>query len=182
MPSPRSGTPGTPPRGGSAVVSAATGEIVGLAIRAALAPLQAEIATLTEKCLQLAALVPDVATLRERVAAAEARPPVPGPPGPAGADGRDGADGFTPDEITVAQDPADERILSLAYRRGEVTKGIGTLRLTTPRYCGVYERERGYLPGDQVTHAGGLWHCYAPTRSKPGDGEGWTLQVKRGQG
>jgi hypothetical protein len=161
--------------------STATGEIVALAIRAALAPLQAQLATLTEKCLQLGALVPDVAQLRERVAAAEARPPVPGPPGPAGADG---ADGFAPDEITVAQDPDDGRTLTLAYRRGEQVKSIGVVHLPTPRYCGVYERERGYLPGDQVTHAGALWHCHAPTRTKPGDagGDGWQLQVKRGQG
>jgi hypothetical protein len=35
----------------------------------------------------------EVAPLRERVAAIESRPPLPGPPGPPGADGKDGRDG-----------------------------------------------------------------------------------------
>jgi hypothetical protein len=158
-------------------ISTAAAEVVALAIAKAVAPLQAQIATLTEKSLQFAALVPDVAQLRERVAAAEARPPVPGPPG------APGVDGFTVDEITVAQDPDDARVLQLGYRRGDLAKGIGTVRLPVPAYCGVYERERAYLPGDQVTHAGALWHCHAPTRATPGDdGDGWQLQVKRGKG
>jgi hypothetical protein len=162
----------------------ADGRIVALAIKAALAPLQAQLAALLERGeaqqARLAVLEPAVATLRERVAVAEARPPVPGPPG---ADGATGADGFTPDELTVSQDPDDERVITLGYRRGDQVKHIGTVRLQAPRYCGVYDKARAYLPGDQVTHAGSLWHCHAPTRSKPGEGDdGWQLQVKRGEG
>ena len=47
-------------------ISTATAEVVALAMRAAVAPLQAQIATLTEKCLQLAAQLDDVGRLRER--------------------------------------------------------------------------------------------------------------------
>ena len=151
-------------------LSKATGEVVALAIKAALAPLQAELAVLK-------ALLPDVGTLRERLAVVEARPPVPGPPGPAG------ADGFGCDELVATQDGDDDRVITLAYRRGEMTKALGVVRLSTPRFCGVWERDRAYLPGDQVTHKGGLWHCHTPTRMTPGDGtDGWQLQVKRGDG
>lgn len=155
-------------------------DTVLLAMRAELAPMHERlahaVARAAETRAEAAALREDVAALRERLAVAEARPPVPGPPG------APGADGFTPDEITVAQDPDDERIITLGYRRGEQTKSIGSVRLTAPRYCGVYDKARGYLPGDQVTHAGALWHCHTPTHAKPGDGDGWQLQVKRGQG
>jgi hypothetical protein len=151
-------------------LSSATGEVVALAIKAALAPLQAELAVLK-------ALLPDVGALRERLAVVEARPPVPGPPG------APGADGLSCDELVASQDAEDDRVVTLGYRRGDVTKTIGTLRLSTPRYCGRYEAERAYLPGDQVTHAGALWHCHAPTRTRPGDtDDGWQLQVKRGDG
>ena len=160
------------------VTAAATGEIVALAIKSALAPLQVKCAALEERCAQLAQLVPDVAGLRERVAAAEARPPLPGPPGK---DGAPGLDGFSADEITAVQDPDDERVITLAFRRGDQTKTIGTLRLSTPRYCGVFDTTRAYLPGDQVTHKGALWHCHTPTRAIPGGADdGWQLQVKRG--
>jgi hypothetical protein len=151
-----------------------TSSVLALALKAALAPVLARLEVHTEK---LAAIEPVLGTLRERLAVSEARPPVPGPPGPAG------ADGVSLDELTVAQDPDDERIITLGYRRGLQTKTLGTIRLTSPRYCGVYDDVRVYSPGDQVTHAGALWACHATTRSKPGGGgDGWTLQVKRGQG
>jgi hypothetical protein len=151
-----------------------TGSVFALALKAALAPVLARLELHTEK---LAAIEPVLGTLRERLAVSEARPPVPGPPGPAG------ADGVSLDELTVSQDPDDERIVTLGCHRGAQTKTLGTLRFTIPRYCGTYEEGRVYSPGDQVTQAGGLWHCHATTRSKPGTGgDGWTLQVKRGQG
>lgn len=155
-------------------------DTVLLAMRAELAPVHERqthaAARVAETLAELQQLRLDVAQLRERVAVAEARPPLPGPPGPPG------LDGFTPDEITVSQDADDERVLTLGYRRGEIAKSIGVVRLQAPRYCGVYERTRGYLPGDQVTHAGALWSCHTPTHARPGDGDDWQLQVKRGNG
>ena len=152
-------------------------------IKAAVAPLVAELGTLDAKTAALETLV---ASLRERVAVAEAREPLPGPVGPAGRDGLDGvdgADGFTCDELTVVQAVDDERLVTLSYHRGTEIKTIGTIRFSTPRYCGVYAAGRRYTKGDQVTYAGSLWHCSAATMTKPGgEASGWTLQVKRGTG
>lgn len=48
-------------------------------------------------------------------------------------------------------------------------------------YRGVYDKEAAYMPGQFVTHGGGLWHCNELTQgTKPGDGSTWTLAVKRG--
>lgn len=157
----------------------ASGEAVGLAIKAALGPVLERQAVLMEKCIrleaELASVRPELAALRERAAVLETRAPLPGPPGPAG------VDGFTCDELTLTQDDDDERILTLGYRRGTLKKTLGQLRLAFPRYCGTWDTARVYTKGDQVTHGGGLWTCHAPTRSRPGAGEdGWTLQVKRG--
>lgn len=57
--------------------------VVGLAMKAATAPVVAEVSTLTR----------DLATLRAELADLKARPPVPGPPGADGAPGRDGTPG-----------------------------------------------------------------------------------------
>jgi hypothetical protein len=154
--------------------------LITLAIKAALAPLQERSAALAEKCAHLeaslAAVAPELMTLRERAAVLETRAPIAGPPGAAG------ADGFSADELTVSQDAEDDRLVTLGYRRGDVTKTIGTLRLSTPRYCGVYDQTRVYTKGDQVTYTGSLWVCQATTRTRPGGPEdGWTLQVKRGE-
>ena len=150
-----------------------------LFVKAALAPLQATCAALDVRCKTLETQLTDLGGLRERVAVTEARAPVPGPTGPAGADG---ADGFSADELTATQDPSDERLITLAFRRGDHVKTIGTLRLTTPRYCGVYEELKAYAPGDQVTHKGSMWHCHTATSARPGEGvTGWILQVKAGK-
>jgi hypothetical protein len=142
-----------------------------LAMKAALAPVLAKLEIYGE---QLARLEPLIGTMRERLAVTETRP---GPPGPAG------ADGLSVDALTITQDPEDDRVVTFGYRRGDQQKTLSTLRFTFARYCGVYEEARVYSPGDQVTHAGALWHCHATTRSKPGGGgDGWQLQVKRGQG
>jgi len=158
-------------------LAAATGEVVALAIKAACAALQVQLATLHEKCTHLEAEMETVARLRERVAVVEAVPPVPGPPGPPG------VDGLGAEALVVTQDPADDRLLTLGFKRADTVIPFGTVRLRTPHYCGTYERERIYEPGDQVTHAGALWHCHATTRSRPGEAsDGWQLQVKRGEG
>jgi hypothetical protein len=154
-------------------------ETLALVIKSEIAPLRERVtgavALIAKLDADLAAHRDLVAQLRERLAVAEARPPVPGPPG------APGADGFTCDELRAVQDPDDERIIRLGYVRGDVVKEIGRVELRTPRYCGVYDKQRAYLPGDQVTHSGALWHCHAPTRATPGNGgDGWQLQVKRG--
>ena len=118
----------------------------------------------------------------ERLAALEARPALPGPPGPAGTDGQDGTPGVTAEALTVAQDAEDDRVLVFGVKCGDTVTPWGTVRLSVPRYCGVYDTARTYTAGDQVTCAGSLWSCQATTNMRPGSGEGWTLQVKRGQG
>jgi hypothetical protein len=141
-----------------------------------LAPVQLHCATLEQRCKSLEGALTDLGALRERVAVTEARAPLAGIPGPPG------QDGFSCDEIIATQDAADERLVTLAYRRGDQTKTIGTLRLSTPRYCGVYDETKGYSPGDQVTYRGSQWHCHTATSARPGEGvTGWTLQVKCGR-
>jgi hypothetical protein len=50
------------------------------------------------------------------------------------------------------------------------------------RYCGVYVDGKAYDVGDGVTWAGSVWHCNAPTSSRPGESSKvWTLIVKRGR-
>lgn len=147
---------------------ATVADVMTLTIKAALAPMQAQLATLTEKCAQLASLAADVPALRERLAVAEARPAVPGPPGPAG---------LTP-ELTVSQDADDPRVLTFGTKGGGPW---GTVRLTTPRYCGPYKAAESYALGDQVTHSGSLWTCTADKPARPGTNEsGWKLTVKNG--
>src|SRR5262245_46529796 len=133
-----------PPQGGTAVVRAA-GEAVGLAIKEALAPVQAQCAALDARIAAMAAQVNEIGQLRERVAVTEARSPIPGPAGPPG---KDGADGLSVDDLQAVQDPADDRLITLQYKRGDQTKTFGTLRLMTPRYLGTYEQGKGYAPGD----------------------------------
>lgn len=153
--------------------------ILALAIKAAIAPVQAESAALAARLQAMAAQVNEIGTLRERVAVTEVKAMQPGPPGPAG---KDGTDGFTADELQAIQDPADDRLITLQFKRGDQLKTVGTLRLQTPRYCGLYEDGKGYVPGDQVTHKGCQWHCHTATSARPGEGaSGWTLQVKCGR-
>jgi len=163
--------------------AAAVADLVAMTIRAALAPLQAQNAVLAERCAtldaRLAGVEPAVTLLRERLAVTETRSFIPGPPGK---DGANGADGLSCDELVATQDPSDDRLITLAFRRGEQVKAIGTLRLSTPRYLGTYEDGKAYTPGDQVTHRGSQWHCNTATSARPGEGaSGWILQVKAGR-
>lgn len=167
-----------PPSAAAVVAAEQMAHQVALLIKASLAPLQAQNAVLEQRCTALEGQLSDLGALRERVAVTESRAPLPGPAGPPG------ADGFSPDEITATQDPADDRLITLAYRRGDEVKTIGTLRLSTPRYCGVYDETKGYTTGDQVTYKGSQWHCNraTSTNARPGDGSpDWTLQVKCGR-
>jgi hypothetical protein len=49
------------------------------------------------------------------------------------------------------------------------------------KYCGTHEPGREYQPGNFCTHQGSLWHCNERTVSPPGDGDRWTLAVKKGR-
>lgn len=158
----------------------ASGEAVGLAIKAALGPVLERQAVLMEKCTRLEAELstvrPELVALRERAAVLESRPSAPGSCGPAG------ADGWSPDEITVIQDPEDRRVLTFSFRGGEIVKKA-VVRLCTPEFCGKWKSDRAYLPGDEVLLDGGLWRCETPTRARPGrPDDGWVLVVKSTDG
>lgn len=135
--------------------------------------------------------------LRERVAALDARAPVPGPAGPMGPagtpgkDGRDGvhgtngsdgtpgADGVGFDDLAVEFD--GQRTIALKFQRG---LQVRTFPLVLPflRYLGVYQQGKAYEPGDCVTWAGQLWHCHETTIAPPGDGSKlWQLCVRKGR-
>ena len=51
-------------------------------------------------------------------------------------------------------------------------------------YRGVWKAGDAYHPGDNVTYAGSLWVCLAPTAERPGEAnsaeKSWQLAVKRG--
>lgn len=49
-------------------------------------------------------------------------------------------------------------------------------------YRDVYKSDETYAAGDCVTWGGSLWHCnVAETKTKPGDGQDWTLAAKKGR-
>lgn len=87
-----------------------------------------------------------------RLAALEARAPIPGPPGPDGPPGRDGKDGLD------GKDGAP---------------GV--------RYLGVHVRGKTYDVGDLVTAGGSAWYCGRTTTAAPGTSGDWQLMVKRGR-
>lgn len=119
--------------------------VVGLSLKAAMQPHQAELQT-----------------LREKVAALEARAPVPGPPGPAGVNGTDGKDG-------VAGTPGDPG-------------PPGPMGKFADSYKDVYEQGATYAGGDVVTDDGSLWLCKAATTTdRPGRSSAWRLICKRGK-
>lgn len=145
----------------------AMADAVVLAMKSALAPVQARLQAIQDEVATLrsqvekddsrierytAFLQRDVSGLTARMAVVESRPPVPGPPGepgPAGKDGEPGAPG---------------------------TPGL--------KYWGVFQDGKAYEPGDLVTWAGSAWHCDEATTAKPGEFAGakaWTLMVKRGR-
>jgi hypothetical protein len=47
------------------------------------------------------------------------------------------------------------------------------------KFVGVFEQGKSYVPGDAVTHSGGLWICRAETTGQPNqDFHAWKLAVK----
>ena len=51
----------------------------------------------------------------------------------------------------------------------------------TLEYLGPHEPDATYKRGQIVTHGGSMWHCNRVTATKPGDGNAWTLCVKKGR-
>jgi hypothetical protein len=102
--------------------------------------------------------------------------------------------------IKAALGPLAERVAVLESKSGIGTKAttadadddrLRTLesRLTAleakphVRYCGIWERERGYATGDAVTYQGSLWICSQQHFSEPVASfphAYWRLAVKRG--
>src|SRR5262245_60478949 len=144
-------------------------DLIVMTVKAALAPILADVAAVRAQLAAVTDLQKDVAAVRERVAVAEVRP---GPAGPPGADGI----GF--DDLSVSYD--GDRTLTLTFVRGDQRKAF-PMTLPFLHYQGVYQDGKMYAPGDVVTHAGSAWHCNEVTAQKPGDGETvWQLMVKRG--
>jgi hypothetical protein len=94
-----------------------------------------------------------------------------------GEKGLDGRDGFSLDDFDC--EPVDERTIKLKFVRGDVAHSY-ELVLPVPVYRDVFKDGEEYQRGDLVTWGGSLWHCDAPTKSKPGTDD-WTLAVKRGR-
>ncbi len=96
-----------------------------------------------------------------------------------GIDGIDGKDGLGFDDLSVEHD--GERTVTLRFVQGERVKDF-VLIFPVPIYRGVYQAQRGYDRGDEVTFGGSQWHCNEATADKPGEGStAWTLSVKRGR-
>jgi hypothetical protein len=161
----------------------ALAEIVVMTVKAALAPVRAEIVRLELALAEKAGVVEHLATsladARERLAGMEARPPVPGPPGEHGLDGLNGADGLGFEDLGVTFD--GERTLALTFTRGPVVKTFPVV-LPIPKYQGTYTAGLMYAPGDLVTWGGSTWHCKQPTSARPGElASAWQLMVKAGR-
>src|SRR5262245_38076537 len=118
------------------------------------------------------AAVEGLAGVRERVAAPEARPPIPGPPGPAG------ADGMSLEHLSAHLE--NDRILVLELANGDRVHRAST-RCDWPIDRGVWEPGVNYEAGDSVSLGGGLWIAQADTVARPGTGEAWRLAVKPGK-
>lgn len=97
-----------------------------------------------------------------------------------GKDGEPGKHGesLTIDDFTVAR--TGDRTIEIEFTKGDMAHSF-ELAFPFPIYRGVHEAGKEYEPGDMVTWAGSQWHCDAKTTSKPGEGDDWTLAVKRGR-
>ena len=69
-----------------------------------------------------------------------------------------------------------ERVAELEARVAELERL--SVKTTGTRYRGVFSADDTYSRGDLVTHAGGLWHCWEATTSKPGIDNTWQLTAK----
>jgi hypothetical protein len=143
-----------------------------------LGPVREALAGIEARLVSLLSLPETVAVVRERVAALDARPLVPGPPGPAGADGADGL-GFE----DVAVDFDDAHTATIRFTAGDRVKAF-PLVFPFLRYRQIFQEGTTYEPGDAVTYAGALWQCNKATKTRPGlitSAAEWTMAVKSGR-
>jgi hypothetical protein len=54
---------------------------------------------------------------------------------------------------------------------------VAELEARQLKYLGVW-RDAPHLPGNLVTHAGALWHCWKATTTRPGTSDDWQLTGK----
>jgi len=94
-----------------------------------------------------------------------------------GKDGEPGERGFGLDDFDVRASD-DLRKFELCFTRGDTTE-IYPIGVPAVIYRGVW-REGEFTRGDAVTFGGSAWHCNKDTTAKPGEGDDWTLMVKRG--
>jgi hypothetical protein len=154
--------------------AAAVADVLETVIRTALAPLNARV-----KALEYYNYPEMIGALRERLAALEAQPLIPGPPGENGADGAPGADGLGFDDYEVIYD--GERTFTHRWTRGDrvVEKSFA---VPMPLYRGVFVEGRIYERGDVVTVRGSMYVCLEDTTGRPAsESKAWTLSVKSGQ-
>ena len=77
--------------------------------------------------------------------------------------------------VARALAPTDSRVAALEAR-------VQALEARPElKYCGVWTEGEAYGEGDFVTHGGSMWHCYTPTKERPGTTDAWQLAVKRGK-
>lgn len=72
---------------------------------------------------------------------------------------------------------------SVADELEELRKRIAELEARPQmKYCGVFEDDRAYGPGEFVTYGGSIWHCRsAAAGGRPGSSSSWQLAVKHGR-
>jgi len=116
--------------------------------------------------------------LHDRLAAVEAREPVPGPPGPPGVKGLDGAPGVGFEDLDVSVD--GDRTLVFRFAKGDQEK---TFRVVVgwPVYQKNWILGKAYVPGDVVTWDGSEWACLEATDDgQPGVSKSWYRSVTKG--
>ena len=81
--------------------------------------------------------------------------------------------------------------LSMLAGRGQAAEQITELETLIERvkslearpemsYRGVWHLNEDYRLGDFVTHNGSIFHCWTPTKDRPGESNAWQLAVKKG--
>lgn len=106
-----------------------------------------------------------------------------GEDGKPGQAGRDGVDGVGFDDFDEEIEDGG-RFIVHRYRQGERVKEFRH-QMATQIYRGIWEPERTYEPGDNVTFGSSQWNCIAATTAKPGESadasRAWRLAVKKGR-
>ena len=84
--------------------------------------------------------------------------------------------------VAGAKDYIDRAIAPLVEELKAQKQRIAELEERGIRFRGAWRAAEDYRRGDLVTHDGSLWHANLDARAvRPGDGNIWTLAVKRGR-